>query len=333
MKKTIALASLLGAIACALPAHAQFAKPEDAIKYRKAGFTLTAAHFATTADPPTVTLPGGFTKNGKDATIPLSPAVVPLVAGLSLMTISALGVTAWAERGRSSKEAPAAPAELSPRQELSVALLRQMQAECAERGAKREAPVAEGPMWPGAEEAAEPALRLDAGDEPLGCRAALVGAREGPVVCAVVARDEDLAAGVRDGVGHRVTPCAASCATHWAACSRAVSVPSRPVHIAPARSRRSASGVAWYCAAVRRSATAWGFSTRSTVCRFVSAIAVSPHEPYHRCYDDTIYSMVCQGVSATASASASGCACIWRAPFRMMVKNLLSSPRKWPLMR
>ena len=45
MKKTIALASLLGAIACALPAHAQFAKPEDAIKYRKAGFTLTAAHF------------------------------------------------------------------------------------------------------------------------------------------------------------------------------------------------------------------------------------------------------------------------------------------------
>ena len=44
MKKTIALASLLGAIACALPAHAQFAKPEDAIKYRKAGFTLTAAH-------------------------------------------------------------------------------------------------------------------------------------------------------------------------------------------------------------------------------------------------------------------------------------------------
>ena len=45
MKKTIALASLLGAIACALPAHAQFAKPEDAIKYRKAGFTLMAAHF------------------------------------------------------------------------------------------------------------------------------------------------------------------------------------------------------------------------------------------------------------------------------------------------
>ena len=29
----------------ALPSQAQFAKPEDAIKYRKAGFTLMAAHF------------------------------------------------------------------------------------------------------------------------------------------------------------------------------------------------------------------------------------------------------------------------------------------------
>ena len=28
-----------------MPAHAQFAKPEDAIKYRKAGFTVMAAHF------------------------------------------------------------------------------------------------------------------------------------------------------------------------------------------------------------------------------------------------------------------------------------------------
>jgi cytochrome c556 len=45
MKKTIALSGLLAALACALPAQAQFAKPEDAIKYRKAGFTLMAAHF------------------------------------------------------------------------------------------------------------------------------------------------------------------------------------------------------------------------------------------------------------------------------------------------
>ena len=30
----------------ALPARAQFAKPEDAIKYRKASFTVMSAHFA-----------------------------------------------------------------------------------------------------------------------------------------------------------------------------------------------------------------------------------------------------------------------------------------------
>ena len=42
------LFSLLGAsmvLSLALPAQAQFAKPEDAIKYRKASFTVMAAHF------------------------------------------------------------------------------------------------------------------------------------------------------------------------------------------------------------------------------------------------------------------------------------------------
>ena len=45
MKKIIG--ALLGAtlLAAALPAAAQFAKPEDAIKYRKASLTVTAAHF------------------------------------------------------------------------------------------------------------------------------------------------------------------------------------------------------------------------------------------------------------------------------------------------
>jgi cytochrome c556 len=35
--------------ATALPAAAQFAKPEDAIKYRKAAFTLMSAHFGRVA--------------------------------------------------------------------------------------------------------------------------------------------------------------------------------------------------------------------------------------------------------------------------------------------
>ncbi len=41
-------AALLGA-AIALPATAQFAKPEDAIKYRKAAFTVMARHFGIVA--------------------------------------------------------------------------------------------------------------------------------------------------------------------------------------------------------------------------------------------------------------------------------------------
>ena len=45
MKHTLAIVGLLGSLVCALPAQAQFAKAEDAVKYRKAGFTLMAAHF------------------------------------------------------------------------------------------------------------------------------------------------------------------------------------------------------------------------------------------------------------------------------------------------
>jgi len=46
MKKFITAASALLALMLALPAAAQFAKPEDAIKYRKAAFTVMGNHFA-----------------------------------------------------------------------------------------------------------------------------------------------------------------------------------------------------------------------------------------------------------------------------------------------
>lgn len=45
MKYTMSCASGLLMLAMGLPAQAQFAKPEDAIKYRKASFTVMAAHF------------------------------------------------------------------------------------------------------------------------------------------------------------------------------------------------------------------------------------------------------------------------------------------------
>ena len=45
MKHTLSIIGTLMAITMAVPAQAQFAKPEDAIKYRKASFNVMAAHF------------------------------------------------------------------------------------------------------------------------------------------------------------------------------------------------------------------------------------------------------------------------------------------------
>jgi cytochrome c556 len=45
MKKMMLAAAAVASLMTALPAAAQFAKPEDAIKYRKASFTVMAAHF------------------------------------------------------------------------------------------------------------------------------------------------------------------------------------------------------------------------------------------------------------------------------------------------
>jgi cytochrome c556 len=46
MKKLFAAVLAVSALAAASSAQAQFAKPEDAIKYRKASFTVMAAHFS-----------------------------------------------------------------------------------------------------------------------------------------------------------------------------------------------------------------------------------------------------------------------------------------------
>jgi cytochrome c556 len=45
MKSLIATASAIAALLWALPAAAQFQKPEDAVKYRRSAFTLMATHF------------------------------------------------------------------------------------------------------------------------------------------------------------------------------------------------------------------------------------------------------------------------------------------------
>ena len=49
MKKIASFILAAAAITLAAPASAQFAKPEDAIKYRKAALTVMAAHFGRVA--------------------------------------------------------------------------------------------------------------------------------------------------------------------------------------------------------------------------------------------------------------------------------------------
>jgi cytochrome c556 len=44
-RRTIFAAALVAGLATALPAAAQFQKPEDAVKYRKAAFTVMGTHF------------------------------------------------------------------------------------------------------------------------------------------------------------------------------------------------------------------------------------------------------------------------------------------------
>ena len=45
MKMLASIALAAAAISLSAPAAAQFQKPEDAVKYRKAAFTVMAAHF------------------------------------------------------------------------------------------------------------------------------------------------------------------------------------------------------------------------------------------------------------------------------------------------
>jgi len=48
-RSMLMMAAVTAGLATALPAAAQFAKPEDAIKYRKAAFTVMATHFGRVA--------------------------------------------------------------------------------------------------------------------------------------------------------------------------------------------------------------------------------------------------------------------------------------------
>jgi cytochrome c556 len=83
MKKLILAAAAVVGLTSALPAAAQFAKPEDAIKYRKSAFSVMATHFGRI----------GAMANGK---APFDAKAAADNADIALM-MSKLPYTAFAE--------------------------------------------------------------------------------------------------------------------------------------------------------------------------------------------------------------------------------------------
>ncbi|MEY4449282.1 MAG: hypothetical protein RLZZ433_2297 [Pseudomonadota bacterium] len=80
MKKLITAASALMALTLALPAAAQFAKPEDAIKYRKAAFTVMGAHFGRVGAMATGKVPFDAKVAAENADIAAAMAKLPWAA-------------------------------------------------------------------------------------------------------------------------------------------------------------------------------------------------------------------------------------------------------------
>ena len=80
MKKLVTAASALLALMLALPAAAQFAKPEDAIKYRKASFTVMGAHFGRVGAMATGKVPYDAKAAAENADIAAAMSKLPWAA-------------------------------------------------------------------------------------------------------------------------------------------------------------------------------------------------------------------------------------------------------------
>ncbi len=77
MKRLFLVVASIAGLATALPAAAQFAKPEDAIKYRKAAFTVMAAHFGRVAAMANGRIPFDAKAAASNAEIANMMAVLP----------------------------------------------------------------------------------------------------------------------------------------------------------------------------------------------------------------------------------------------------------------
>lgn len=80
IRSTLKLFAATIGLALALPAAAQFAKPEDAIKYRKAAFTVMAAHFGRVAAMASGKAPFDAKAAAENAEVATAMSKLPFVA-------------------------------------------------------------------------------------------------------------------------------------------------------------------------------------------------------------------------------------------------------------
>jgi cytochrome c556 len=80
MKKPLILITAFAAIMLALPAAAQFAKPEDAIKYRKASLSVMGTHFGRVAAMATGKAPYDAKAAAENADIAAAMSKLPWAA-------------------------------------------------------------------------------------------------------------------------------------------------------------------------------------------------------------------------------------------------------------
>lgn len=82
LRTTMTLAAAALALATALPAAAQFAKPEDAIKYRKSVFTVMGTHFGRVGAMANGRVPFDAKAAAENAEIAATMSKLPFVAFL-----------------------------------------------------------------------------------------------------------------------------------------------------------------------------------------------------------------------------------------------------------
>lgn len=112
-KFLIALSCIAG-LAAALPAHAQFAKPEDAVKYRKAAFTVMATHFGRIGAMAQGKIPFDAAAATANAEIVATLATLPFpafVEGTSGTDKGTPKPNVWSERAKFDEGAKAMQAE------------------------------------------------------------------------------------------------------------------------------------------------------------------------------------------------------------------------------